>query len=728
MQIKNLKYQVAIVFVLGVFIYYLTYRIRYTINPDALILSISFYCADVFGFLSLFFLFFQLWNPTERKAPPPPLGLSVDVYIPTYNESISIIKKTVLGCTGMRYPHKTYILDDGNRPELAQKAAEWGCEYIVRVNGQHAKAGNLNNALSLTKGDFVVVFDADCVPTSDFLDRTLGVFQDQKMAFVQTPHNYYNTDSFLFTVKPKKERLWNTQDLFYRIIMPGRDYWNASFFAGTAAVFRKKALTDVGGFATGSITEDFHTSMNFYSHGWNGSYVNEILSNELAPEDVKNYHIQLRRWAEGNISMLYTCNPLFKKGLSFAQRICFFSTIFGWFFGFPKLVYLAIPPAAILFGMLPIKSFDFEFIWRCSFFLVVLVLGFEFITRWYGKIIYCEFFTTINFFAVIQAAFRSIFRFKSTYKVTSKDIITPTRFFHILPQIVVYLLSLAGIIWAGSKIYYYGISVGMTGTIAAIFWNGINGTFAFIAIERMTRPYYKRKEFRFVGAAPVRYSVDDSVHSSEGMGITRDISENGISLVTFTSLPKNKKISLSLYLNQTVFHCKATVLFTTRKKHIYGKMFTNGLKYEDLSEEDTTIIRQYCFNTILPKFQYKFSRKYPVILKKFLKCFSKESFRKHYRPRISLPLVVRNNEKTSITTTTNDISVGGLSFTSYMPMELGTVLTIEVSTPTGTLVAKGDIVQMKKIVEGNFYFISIKFVQFYNHSEESFFKLTGQEK
>jgi cellulose synthase (UDP-forming) len=209
------------------------------------------------------------------------------------------------------------------------------------------------------------------------------------------------------------------------------------------------------------------------------------------------------------------------------------------------------------------------------------------------------------------------------------------------------------------------------------------------------------------------------------MGITRDISENGISLVTFTSLPKNKKISLSLYLNQTVFHCKATVLFTIRKKHIYGEMFISGLKYEDLSEEDTTIIRQYCFNTILPKFQYKFSRKYPVILKKVLKCFKKESFRKHYRQRISLPLVVRDNEKTPIITTTNDISGGGLSFTSHIPMELGTVLTIEVSTPTGTLSAKGDVVQMKEIIEGSSFLISIKFVQFDNHSEKGFFKLTG---
>lgn len=727
MQTKNLKYQVAIVFVLGVFVYYLVYRIRYTINPDALILSISFYCADVFGFFSLFFLFFQLWNPIETKAPSPPPGLSVDVYITTYNESISIVRKTVLGCVGMRYPHKTYILDDGNRPELAKKAAEWGCEYIARTKGLHAKAGNLNNALSITKGDFVVVFDADCVPTPDFLEKTLGLFHDQKLAFVQTPHNYYNTSSFLFTVKDKKAKYWNTQDLFYRVVMPGRDYWNASFFAGTAAVFRKKALMDIGGFSTGSITEDFHTSINFYSRGWNGRYVNKILSNELAPEDVKNYHIQLRRWAEGNIGMLYTCNPLFKKGLSIPQRICFFSTIFGWFFGFPKLVYLAIPPVAVLFGMLPIKSFDFAFIWRCSFFLVVLVLGFEFITRWYGKIIYCEFFTTINFFVVIQSAFRAIFRFKPIYKVTGKDIIAQTRFFHILPQIIVYLLSLAGIIWISSKMYY-GMAFSSSGTLAAIFWNGINGTFAFIAIERVTRPYYKRKEFRFVGAVPVQYSIEDSTRSLKGMGVAKDINENGISLVTFASLPKDEKISLSLYLNQTVFHCKATVLFTTRKKLIHGEMFINGLKYEALSEEDTSIIQQYCFNTILPEFQYKFSSKFPASLKTFLKYFHKEPFRKHYRSKILLPLVVRSNEKTSIVTTTNDVSRGGLSFTSYIPLKLGTILTMDVSTPTGTLVAKGDVVQMKEIVDGRSYFIGVKFIQFYNHSEEVFSKLANQEK
>ena len=727
MQNKNLKYKIAIVFVLGVFFYYLIYRILYTINPDALIISICFYCADVFGFFSLFFLFFQLWNPIETKAPPPPSGFSVDIYITTFNESISLLKKTVLGCTSIRYPHKTYILDDGNRPELAEKAVEWNCEYLSRKNRQHAKAGNLNNALSLTRGEFVVVFDADCVPTPDFLDKTLGFFQDQQIGLVQTPHNYYNVSSFLFTFKHDKKQYWNTQELFYRVIMPGRDYWNSTFFAGSAAVFRKKALVDIGGFATGSITEDFHTSINLYSRGWNGRYVNEILSNELAPEDIKNYHTQLGRWAEGNISMIYTCNPLFKKGLSVAQRICFFSTIFGWFFGFPKLVYLAIPSFAILFGMLPVKSFDFEFMWRCSFFLVVLVFGFEFITRWYGKIIYCEFFTTMNFFVVIQAALRGIFKFKSIFKVTRKDTIEQTRLFHILPQIIVYLLSLAGIIWAGSKMYY-GVKINFVGAIATIFWNGVNGTFACISIERVTRPHYKRKEFRFIGAVPVGYSLRDRTGSLNGLGITRNINEKGISLVTFTSLPKNRKFSLTLYLNQKVFHCNATTRFTNRKKTVYGEMFTNGLEYEDLSHEETNTIQQYCFNTLLPVFQYKFSRKSPLFFKMFFYYFNKKPSRKYYRSTILLPLVVQINKETPIVTTTDDLSSGGLSFMSYVPVTLGTILSMKVFSPTGTLAANGKVVKIKVIVEGCSYYIGIKFTQFCEPSKKVLFKLTGQKE
>jgi len=236
--------QAVIILTLGVYLYYLVYRFLYTINPDALTVSLLFFYAEVHGFVALALYFFQLWNPMTRTSSPAPPDLSVDVFIATYNEDIDLVRKTVLGCLQMRYPHTTYILDDGNRPEFARMAEELGCSYLARKERVYAKAGNLNHALPLAGGDFVAIFDADYVPQPNFLEKTLGYFTNQNVAFVQTPHHYYNVDSFQFRMNMKKRDKWNEQDMFYRVMMPGRDYWDSAFFAGTSAVFRKKALTE----------------------------------------------------------------------------------------------------------------------------------------------------------------------------------------------------------------------------------------------------------------------------------------------------------------------------------------------------------------------------------------------------------------------------------------------------------------------------------------------------
>lgn len=727
MQTKQIKYQIVIIFTLGVYLYYLTYRLRYTINHEALLLSISFYYADVHGFISLFLFAFQLWNPRERRALPALHDVSVDIYIPTYNEDIPVIRKTVLGCATISYPHKTYILDDGNRPELAKMAMAWGCEYITRKERLHAKAGNLNHALQLTHGEFVVILDTDCVPQPDFLEKTLGYFHDQKVAFVQTPHNYYNVDSFQFRVNTEKKKSWIEQNLFYRLIMPGRDYWNSAFFAGTAAVFRKKALEDIGGFATGSITEDIHTTLLLYARGWKGVYHNEILSNELAAKDLKNYQIQQLRWAEGNIGMFFTCNPLFKKGLTIPQRICFSSTIFGWLFGFPKLVYLTIPSIAVFAGLNPIQSFDFSFIWRCVFFLVVLITGFEVVTRGYGKILYCESYTTMNFFVVIKAAFRSIFGLfglKSIFKVTGKGADESTSLLSILPQLAIYLLSFAGVAWGCLKLYY-GMSGSFSGFASVIFWNCINGLLAYSVIEKTTRPHHKRKDFRFIGTIPVRYVLPERADSISGLGVTRDINEFGLSLVACTPLSTNEKISLYLHLDQKILPCKASVLFTRRDDHTHG-MFIHGIKFEELSRDEMDMINLYCFNKVLPRFRYQFGKKPSVLLRMLYKFYSHERFRKHVRRKIPLPLVVQTSENLSLTVVTNDISTSGLSFMSYVPLKSGTALTLEVFTPLGMVIAKGKVAQQREIDVGNSYFIGVKFVHISGCSEDILVNLSDK--
>lgn len=718
MQTKQIKYQVVIIFILGVYLYYLVYRIRFTINPDALLLSISFFYADVHGFISLFLFAFQLWNPRERKAPPALNGVTVDIYIPTYNEDIAVIRKTVLGCAHINYPHTIHILDDGNRLDLAHKAKEWGCEYITREERTHAKAGNLNHALQRTHGEFVVILDTDCVPQPDFLDKTLGYFHDQKVAFVQTPHNYYNVDSFQFRISMEKKKSWIEQNLFYRLIMPGRDYWNSAFFAGTAAVFRKKALEDIGGFATGSITEDLHTTILLYSRGWKGVYHNEVLSNELAAKDLKNYHVQQLRWAEGNIGMFFKCNPLLKKGLTIPQRICFFSTIFGWLFGFPKAIYLIIPSIAVFAGLNPIQSFDFSFIWRCVFFLVVLIVGFEYVTRGYGKIIYCEYFITMNFFVVIKAAFRSLFGLfgmKSIFKVTGKGSNETVRVSGLIPHIMIFLLSCAGATWGCLKLCY-GISDSITGATSVIFWNTVNGLLTFSVIEKTTRPHQKRKDFRFIGSIPVRYAVDGDAALINGLGVTKDINEFGISLITFAPLPVQRKISLFLYLDLEIMECQATVQ-SIRNEGQTPNIFVHGIRFDELSDEKIELINLYCFNTLLPRFRYLFGAKPSIFLKLTTKFYSHERFRKNVRRKINLPLIIHTKDKTSRIVVTNDMSASGLSFISFIPMETGEILSMEVSTPVGKVMVEGEIVQQSEIVAGHSYCVGVKFIHISARSE-----------
>lgn len=722
---SQLKYQSVIILILGVYLYYLVYRFRYTINPDALWLSISFLYADVHGFISFSLFAFQLWNPIERKPPAPPADASVDIYIPTYNEDVSIIRKTVFGCMNMRYPHKTYILDDGNRPELAKTAAEWGCGYIARKERSHAKAGNLNHALQLTNGEFVVIFDTDCVPQPDFLERTLGYFQDNKVAFVQTPHNYYNVDSFQFRVNIEKGRLWSEQNLFYRLIMPGRDYWNSAFFAGTAAVFRKKALQDIGGFATESITEDLHTTIRIYSHGWKGVYHNEILSNELAAKDLKNYHVQTLRWAEGNMSMFYKDNPLFTKGLTISQRICFTSTIFGWLFGFPKLIYLLLPILGVFFGLNPIKSFDFPFIWRCSLFLIVLILGFEFITRGYGKIVFFECYTTLNFFNVIKAAFRSFFGLKSIFKVTKKSMGESISIQDIAPQLIIGLLSFAGVTWGGLKLYY-DIHSNFKGMTAAIFWNMANGLMVLSVIKKVTRPYYKRKEFRFIGALPVRYSFEEETGSVMGIGVTKDVNEHGVSLVTFRPLPVGKSVLLNLYLGREVLPCKASILNAKRIDYLHGSEFFYGARFEGFAESDIDLLCRYCFNTMLPRFRYRFDVKRSMLFKRLAKLFNREKFRGQIRRKTTHPVIVRTNEENTLTVS-NDVSISGLSFISYAPVEPESSIDVEIFTPLGTMVAKGIIKRVKEIVVWDSYLVGIQFVKISDDSKKILMYLAGKE-
>ncbi len=224
-------------------LYYFSYRYTRSINVNALWFAIPLLLAETYSFIGSLLFILTLWKPAVRRAPPPLENASVDVFITTYNEPLDVIRRTVEAAIRIRYPHRTYVLDDGSRPEVQALCRELGCGYITRGpewegRPRHAKAGNVNNALMQTSGEFILFLDADQIPAPHFLDRVLGYFRDPDVAFVQTPQYFYNV--------PPHDPFGSQAPLFYGPVQQGKDGWNAAFFCGTNAVMRREALMQLG--------------------------------------------------------------------------------------------------------------------------------------------------------------------------------------------------------------------------------------------------------------------------------------------------------------------------------------------------------------------------------------------------------------------------------------------------------------------------------------------------
>ena len=186
---------------------YMVYRGLFTLNlesPFAATFSVTLFIAEIYGNLLMFLYFFQIWNPILPEPVPPLDNVLVDAYIPTYDEEPELLRGTIEASVAMDYPHDTWVLDDKARPEVEALCKELGAKYLKRDSNIHAKAGNLNHALEVTDGEFVIVFDADHIAERNFITRTLGYFADERLAFVQTPHSYYNFDSFQGTLDYQK--------------------------------------------------------------------------------------------------------------------------------------------------------------------------------------------------------------------------------------------------------------------------------------------------------------------------------------------------------------------------------------------------------------------------------------------------------------------------------------------------------------------------------------------
>lgn len=282
---------------------------------------------------------------------------AVDIFIPTYNEPEFILRRTVIGCQAIDYPHKkVYLLDDTKRSHIKKLAQELGCYYRTRGDNSHAKAGNLNHALKKTNGELIVVFDADFVPTRNFLQRTVGFFQKRNIALVQTPQSFYNSDPIARNLGLERI-LTPEEEVFYRQIQPIKDGAGSVVCAGTSFVVRREALLSIGGFVTDSLSEDYFTGIRLAAKGYELAYINEKLSAGLAAENISSHLAQRLRWARGTLQAFFiSSNPLTIPGLSLWQRLGHLEGLLHWFSCIPRLFFLLLPILMVGFGIQPFES------------------------------------------------------------------------------------------------------------------------------------------------------------------------------------------------------------------------------------------------------------------------------------------------------------------------------------------------------------------------------------
>jgi len=522
-------------------------------DPVSFVFAMLLYFAELYGFIVYLLSIFVNVDPLERKPLPLPkdeeLLPTVDVLIPSYNEEPDLLEVTVLSALEMEYPKsklKVYLLDDGGTdqrcqsedPEFASAAKHrrlelqslcnrWGAHYITREKNLGSKAGNINNGLQFSDGELVVIFDADHAPTSDFLQNTVGWFRhDPKLFLVQTPHFFVNPDPIeknlqTFSTMPGEN------EMFYKVIQKGLDYWNSAFFCGSAAVLRRKCLMETGGIAGDTITEDAETALALHARGYSSAYIGIPMISGLSPETLTSFIGQRIRWAQGMVQIFLLKNPLLIPGLSLPQRLCYFSSCFFWFFAYARVVFMLAPLCFLIFGL---KIYDANFVDFAAFAAPHLIAVFMVSDFLFGKVRWSfvsELYELIQSVYTLPAILKVFLNPRApTFKVTAKgetlgeDYISPLArpfYFFLIFNSVALVFGAARLVVSPAESFPTAITM---------LWATFNVFILLAAMGTLFERRQRRATPRMPVAMAARVKLGKKFYTAE----IRDLSINGCGL------------------------------------------------------------------------------------------------------------------------------------------------------------------------------------------------------
>ncbi|NJD89514.1 MAG: UDP-forming cellulose synthase catalytic subunit [Betaproteobacteria bacterium] len=570
-------------------------------NPwDFLGMSVLF-LAEVYSLVVHFLQLFVNFWPIDRDPVPLPADRAtwptVDIFIPTYTENEEIVRLTALAATQIDYPRnrmRIFILDDGatlarrNDPEkseaawrrrykLKEIARELGVEYLTRESNRHAKAGNVNHAFGHSDGELVLFLDCDHVPTADILQETVGHFlEDEKLFLVQTPHFFCNA-------APAERSLGgggpvpDESEMFYRVIHKGLDFWNASYFCGSAAIMRRAHLAEIGGLRGASVTEDAETAFEMHRRGYHSRYVARPMVCGLAAEAYVDYVAQHTRWAQGSVQIMLLHNPLFASGLTFAQRLCYFNVCLFWFFGLARVVYLVAPAAFLIFGM---SIYHASAVQILAYSLPHVAATFLITDFLFGR-------TRRPFFSEIYESIQSVFLtpavlstvrhpHRPAFKVTPKGISLQEEQLNVLSFFFFSILLLNAFAAAGGFVRIFAQPLYRDVVMVTLIWSLYNIYLSTVSLGALWEKRQSRKHHRLIvsGQAMVQFP---RVRQRLAVDLL-DLSLSGMSFVSpldFEVKEKERLVVEAASADGLVSYFEAEVVRTTKR----GEKTLCGLRF-----------------------------------------------------------------------------------------------------------------------------------------------------
>lgn len=599
--------------------YWIWWRWTNTINTDprAIAPSLTLLFAETWAYLNMCMFVFLVWRLKERDPGPAPDGRTVDVFITCYNEPLEVLRRTVIGARAIDYPHRTYMLDDGKRDEVQAMCEELGIGYIRRTHNLNAKAGNLNFAMSVTNGEFILQLDADHVPLPNILDRMLGYFNDPKMAVVQSPQDFYNVDSFTHVVNDEGRRLWEENRIFYSLIQPGRDNWNASFFCGSCGIIRRSALDAIGGFASQTIIEDMETTMQFHANGFNSAYHNETLAYGLAPGSADAYHVQRLRWGQGAMQILRKLKPLTMRGLNLQQRISYFAGTAAYIEGWQKAVFYLMPLFYFYTGILPVGGNQRDFLIRLFPYIAIAILAFELLSRGTGYLFLSERFTMVRVWTYMMAAFALFTTKPLKFNVTPKGQ-TGVPFHTYAPQLFLLILSIIAPIWATVAYHQHWIDYTAPGWGSIAFWmNGgwalWNCYFAFFVVRHSLVMNQQREDHRFAAQMAIVVTAEEEGQRILAPAITTDLNPAGLGFKSTRRFEVETPVRMMLSLASEQVEVHGTVRHVAEERSSYGNVFVHGVLFGNMPMETRDAIELHCTHHAMPMWRLQYRQSIDIV-------------------------------------------------------------------------------------------------------------------